>query len=165
MPTSRRSRSGPAIARALTAAGIPAETSDDVVALARTGNPAVQQAIRQAGRDLGEVVATCVNLLNPSIVVVGGSLSRVGEQLLAGMREVVYQRSTPLATQYLTITQSRSGETGGVIGAAIMVIQHALDPERGHRRARSSADTTRGSPAPHPMTIESIRDHPPKGLS
>lgn len=118
--------SGPAIARALTAAGIPAETSDDVVALARTGNAEVLQAIRQAGRDLGEVLATCVNLLNPSLVVVGGSLSQVGEQLLAGVREVVYQRSTPLATQHLTITQSRSGETGGAIGAAIMVIQDTL---------------------------------------
>ncbi|QNE35314.1 ROK family transcriptional regulator [Leifsonia shinshuensis] len=118
--------SGPAIARALTAAGIPAETSDDVVALARTGNAEVLQAIRQAGRDLGEVLATCVNLLNPSLVVVGGSLSQVGEQLLAGVREVVYQRSTPLATQHLTITQSRSGETGGVIGAATMVIQDTL---------------------------------------
>ncbi|WP_433862573.1 ROK family protein [Streptomyces sp. L7] len=118
--------SGPAIARALTAAGIPAETSDDVVALARTGNAEVLQAIRQAGRDLGEVLATCVNLLNPSLVVVGGSLARVGEQLLAGVREVVYQRSTPLATQHLTITQSRSGETGGAIGAAIMVIQATL---------------------------------------
>lgn len=118
--------SGPAIARALTAAGIPAHTTDDVVALARTGNAEVLQAIRQAGRDLGEVVATCVNLLNPSLVVVGGGLSQVGEQLLAGVREVVYQRSTPLATQHLTITQSRSGETGGVIGAAIMVIQATL---------------------------------------
>src|SRR6478735_4985903 len=37
--------SGPAIARALTEAGLPAETSDDVVALARSGNPAVQNAI------------------------------------------------------------------------------------------------------------------------
>jgi predicted NBD/HSP70 family sugar kinase len=129
--------SGPAIARALTAEGIPAATSEDVVTLARTGNPVVLQAIRQAGRDLGEVVATCVNLLNPSVVVVGGSLSRVGEQLLAGVREVVYQRSTPLATQYLTITHSRAGETGGVLGAAIMVIQHALDP-----------DADRHSPAP-----------------
>lgn len=129
--------SGPAIARALTAAGIPAETTDDVVDLARTGNPIVQAAIRQAGRDLGEVVATCVNLLNPSMVIVGGGLSRVGEQLLAGVREVVYQRSTPLATQHLTITESRSGETGGVIGAAIMVIQHVLDPGSGAVRALS----------------------------
>lgn len=124
--------SGPAIARSLSAAGIPATTSEDVVALARSGNPDALQAIRQAGRDLGEVVATCVNLLNPSVVVIGGSISRVGEQLLAGVREVVYQRSTPLATQHVTITQSKAGETGGVLGAAIMVIQHVLDPETAH---------------------------------
>ncbi len=121
--------SGPAIARSLTAAGIPAVTSEDVVTLARSGNPVVLQAIRQAGRDLGEVVATCVNLLNPSVVVIGGSISRVGEQLLAGVREVVYQRSTPLATQHVTITQSKAGETGGVLGAAIMVIQQVLGPD------------------------------------
>jgi predicted NBD/HSP70 family sugar kinase len=127
--------SGPAIARALTAAGLEARTSEDVVALARTGNPVVHEVIRQAGRDLGAVVATCVNLLNPSTIVVGGSLSRVGEQLLAGMREVVYQRSTPLATQHLTIVQSRAGETGGVIGAAIMVIQRALDQDAGTARS------------------------------
>ncbi|MEV8214268.1 ROK family transcriptional regulator [Leifsonia sp. NPDC077715] len=127
--------SGPAIARTLTELGFPASTSDDVVELARTGNPRVLEAIRQAGRDLGAVVATCVNLLNPSVIVVGGSLSRVGEQLLAGMREVVYQRSTPLATQHLTITQSRSGETGGVIGAAVMVVQRALDPGAGTPRS------------------------------
>ena len=90
------------------------------------------KAIRQAGRDLGEVIATCVNLLNPSVVVIGGSISHVGEQLLAGVREVVYQRSTPLATQHVTITQSKAGETGGVLGAAIMVIQHVLDPETAH---------------------------------
>jgi predicted NBD/HSP70 family sugar kinase len=120
--------SGPAIARALAAAGIHATTSEDVVALARTGNPLVLDAIRQAGRDLGEVVATCVNLLNPSVVVIGGSIARVGEHLIAGVREVVYQRSTPLSTQYLTITQSQAGSTGGVRGAALMVIQQALDP-------------------------------------
>lgn len=120
--------SGPAIARALTQAGISATTSADVVALAQTGNPDVLAMIRAAGKALGEVLATCVNLLNPSIIVIGGSLSRVGEQLLAGVREVVYQRSTPLATRNLTITESRSGETGGAVGAALMVIHDALDP-------------------------------------
>lgn len=120
--------SGPAIAAALAAAGIRAESSDDVVELARSGNPVVLEAIRQAGRDLGEVIATCVNLLNPSVVVIGGSISRVGEHLIAGVREVVYQRSTPLATQHVTIVQSQSGAIGGARGAAIMAIQHALDP-------------------------------------
>jgi predicted NBD/HSP70 family sugar kinase len=122
--------SGPGIARALRAAGSASESSRDVVELAQSGDARAIEAIRQAGRDLGEVLSTCVNILNPSVIVVGGSIARAGEHLLAGVREVVYGQSTPLATRHLTITESRAGETGGVIGAAIMLIQHLLEPPR-----------------------------------
>jgi glucokinase len=120
--------SGPAIARWISEQGTPAMTSADVLALARGGNAAAVTAIRQAGRDLGEVLATCVNLLNPSVLVIGGSIARAGEHLIAGVREVVYRQSTPLATQHLSIVPSRAGETGGVLGAANMVAQYLLDP-------------------------------------
>ena len=118
--------SGTAIANWLTARGTTARTSQDVVDLVRAGNDEAIQATRQAGREIGEVLATLVSILNPSIIVMGGSISRSGEHLLAGMREIVYRRSTPLATQNLSIVQSQSGETGGVMGAAIMVIQEVL---------------------------------------
>jgi predicted NBD/HSP70 family sugar kinase len=121
--------SGPGIARALSAAGVPATSSRDVVELARIGDARATDAIRQAGRELGEVLATAVNILNPSVIVIGGSIARAGEHLVAGVREVVYGQSTPLATRHLTITESRAGETGGVIGAATMLIQYLLDPE------------------------------------
>jgi predicted NBD/HSP70 family sugar kinase len=120
--------SGAAIAARLTAAGIPALTSSDVVALARSGSVDAVQRIRQAGRDIGEVLATAVSLFNPSVIVVGGSLSQAGEHLIAGVREVVYRRSLPLATTELRIVRSRAGNRAGVIGAATMVIDHALSP-------------------------------------
>jgi glucokinase len=120
--------SGPAIARWISEQGTQAATSADVLALARAGNAMAVAAIRQAGRDLGEVLATCVNLLNPSVLVIGGSIARAGEHLIAGVREVVYRQSTPLATQHLSIVPSRAGETGGVLGAANMVAQYLLDP-------------------------------------
>lgn len=119
--------SGPAIARWMTAQGAPAATSRDVLAAGLRGDPVAVLGIRQAGRDLGEVLATVVNLLNPSVVVIGGSVARAGEHLLAGVREVVYGQSTPLATQHLSIVHARAGETGGVLGAAIMVINRVLD--------------------------------------
>ncbi|MCU1551225.1 MAG: family transcriptional regulator [Glaciihabitans sp.] len=120
--------SGPGIARALSARGLAATSSSDVVELARVGDPRATEAIRQAGRELGEVLATLVNILNPSVIVIGGSIARAGEHLVAGVREVVYGQSTPLATRHLTITESRAGESGGVVGAATMVIQYLLDP-------------------------------------
>ncbi|GAA4194954.1 ROK family protein [Gryllotalpicola kribbensis] len=121
--------SGPAIAAWMSEHGVPARTSQDVLDAGLRGDSVAIQGLRQAGRDLGEVLATVVNLLNPSVVVIGGSVARAGEHLLAGVREVVYGQSTPLATQHLSIVHSRAGATGGVLGAAIMVIQRVLgDP-------------------------------------
>jgi glucokinase len=94
----------------------------------RSGDPLAIDAVRQAGRDIGEVLSTCVDLLNPSVIVIGGSLAEAGDVLLAGIREVVYRQSTPLATRHLTITESLAGETGGVIGAATMLIHYLLGP-------------------------------------
>jgi predicted NBD/HSP70 family sugar kinase len=69
------------------------------------------------------------------VIVIGGSVARAGEHLLAGAREVVYRRSIPLATQHLGIVQSQADETAGVLGAAIMVMQQVLSPEAVERRA------------------------------
>lgn len=127
--------SGTAIAAELRALGIPASSSADVVELVRGGNASAIDATRQAGREVGEVLATVVNLLNPSIIVIGGSIARAGEHLLAGIREIVYRRSIPLATQHLAIVQSRAGSTSGVLGAAIMVTQRVLSPAAVDARA------------------------------
>jgi glucokinase len=120
--------SGPAVAAALTAQGVHAETGEDVVQLARHGNVKAVQAMRQAGRDVGDVLATCVNLLNPSVIVIGGGLAAGGEHLLAGVREVVYQRSLPLATARLRIVQSMAADQAGVLGASRMVVDDILSP-------------------------------------
>lgn len=121
--------SGPAIAAQLRASGTDVESIGDVFDLVRAGDLDAIRAVRQAGKDIGEVLATCVSLINPSIIVLGGSVSRIGEHLLAGVREVVYQRASPLASQHLSIVKSQSNEDAGVIGASILALQYALSPE------------------------------------
>jgi len=74
------------------------------------------------------VLASVVNFFNPSVVVVGGTVADAGEDLLAGVREVVYRRSPPLATRQLEISHSHGAGRAGVIGAAVMAIDHFLDP-------------------------------------
>jgi len=120
---------GRALAHRLTEAGIEARTSRDVVGLVRAGEPLAIQIVRDAGRYLGEVLASSVNFFNPGAIVIGGDISDAHQQLLAGVREVIFQRSLPLATGDLRIVPSRLGDRAGVIGAAIMVIEHILDPE------------------------------------
>ncbi len=71
---------------------------------------------------------------------IGGSIARAGEHLLAGVREVVYRRSIPLATQHLAIVQSQGGERAAVFGAAIMVANEILSPARVDAYVAAHAD-------------------------
>ena len=121
--------SGPAIARTLMAQGIEAHDGNDVVALVKGGSLEAVQAVRQAGRDLGEVLTASVSLLNPSVISIGGAMSRVGEHLIAGVREVVYTRSMPLATEHLAIVQSVTAGEAAVRGASMLAVEYALSPE------------------------------------
>jgi glucokinase len=120
--------SGPAVARQLHAQGLPASNGGDVLRLVAEGNLQAIQALRQAGRDVGDVLATVVNLLNPSMIVIGGSMGEAGEHLVAGIREVVYRRSLPLATSHLRIGISMAGDQAAILGASQMVTQHVLSP-------------------------------------
>ena len=121
--------SGAAVASQLRAAGVEAHASRDVAALVRGGSVLATQLVREAGRTIGEVLASAVSLLNPSVIVIGGSLSAAGDPLLAGVREVVYRRSLPLATAELRIVPASAGDLSGVVGAAVMVIDDVLAPE------------------------------------
>lgn len=121
--------SGPAIASALRAGGLDIESGQQVVELVKRGNLDAIQAVRQAGRDIGEVLTACVSLVNPSVIAIGGSMAQAGEHLIAGVREVVYTRSMPLATEHLSIVQSHAGANAAVIGASMLAIHHALSPE------------------------------------
>ncbi len=123
---------GWALARDLAAQGFDVPTVDHVVALVRAGEPAAVQLARQAGRLLGEAIAGAVSLLNPSVVVLGGQLATADEQVLAGVRERVYQRSLPLATRNLTITRTRLGPRGGLTGLAHLLTDTIFAPSQIH---------------------------------
>ena len=119
---------GDALARRLTEAGVDAANSRDVVRLVRADDAIAVRMVREAGRSLGEVLAGCVNFFNPGVIVIGGDVGQA-QELLAGVREVTIQRSLPLATGELSIVPSRLGDRAGVVGAAIMVIEHVLAPD------------------------------------
>ncbi|WP_127792344.1 ROK family transcriptional regulator [Agromyces sp. LHK192] len=121
--------SGPAIARALREQGVAADSGSDVIDLVKRGDLDAIQAVRQAGRDIGEVLTACVSLVNPSVIAIGGSMARAGEHLIAGVREVVYTRSMPLATEHLSIVQSAAAANAAVLGASMLAVHHVLSPE------------------------------------
>ena len=122
--------SGRAIARELARSGLATGTPADVVGLVKAGDLQAIQAVRQAGRDLGEVLTTYVSLMNPSLILIGGTMAQAAEHLVAGVREVVYARSIPLSTEHLTIAPSRAAGDAAILGAAHLAIDAALSPDR-----------------------------------
>ncbi len=77
-------------------------------ALSAAGNVLAGQAIRQAGRDIGSVLAGAVNLLNPEIVIVWGYLADAEHQLFAGML-VVENGLAPSAVDAYLLAHLTSG--------------------------------------------------------
>ncbi|MBP0580011.1 ROK family transcriptional regulator [Labrys sp. LIt4] len=121
---------GWAIARDLRGHGIEASAARDIIALTQAGEPEAVRLVREAGRVLGEVTSDVVSVLNPSVIVIGGTLALAGEDLMSGIRELVYQRSLPLATRNLTIAPAQSDlPTGLLLGAALLVIEMQTRPE------------------------------------
>jgi predicted NBD/HSP70 family sugar kinase len=121
---------GQALADRLAAQGYGVTNARGVADLVAAGDRAATRLLREAGRTLGQVLAAAVNILNPGVIVVGGDIAEGHEQLLAGVREVVYERSLPLATRDLRLVSSQLGDGAGVRGAAVMVIEQILSPAR-----------------------------------
>jgi predicted NBD/HSP70 family sugar kinase len=77
--------------------------------------------LQRCGRLIGQMLASVVNLFNPSLIVIGGGVAQAGDLLLATIRETVYRRSLPLATRELQVLPTGLGDMAGVVGAAAMV--------------------------------------------
>ena len=77
--------------------------------------------MRRASAVFGAAVSDIVSILNPGVVAIGGQLAAIGDLLFAGIREVVYRRSLPLATRKLQVLQTALSERAGVLGLAELV--------------------------------------------
>jgi glucokinase-like ROK family protein len=104
-------------------------TAADVARAASFGDPVSVALLQSAGRRVGLMIASVVNLFNPSLIVVGGGVAQSGDQLLAAIRETVYRRSLPLATRELLLQRSSLGALAGVIGASTMVVEQLFSRE------------------------------------
>lgn len=124
--------SGGAVARRLADAGVPAASGSDVRDLLAAGHPEAAALAREAGRRLGDVLATVVTLLNPGVLMIAGDLA--GTAFLTGVRELLYQRALPRSTARLDVVTSRLGERAGLVGAGALVVEHLYAPERAEAR-------------------------------
>ncbi|MDQ3655481.1 MAG: ROK family transcriptional regulator [Chloroflexota bacterium] len=97
-------------------------TIPSLIAAAGEGNELVLDAIAEAGAYLGIAIANVVNLMNPSLIVIGGSVAAFGEPLFAAIRAEVRQRALWDALNGVPIVPSALGDDAGTVGAAALFL-------------------------------------------
>lgn len=118
--------SGRAVAGKLNDMGINATSGRDVRTLLADGNVEAMRLTHEAGRRIGEVMATVVCLINPGLLVIGGALASAS--LLSGVRETLYPMSLPRATRNLDVRLATMGSDAGIIGMSHAVVNHVFAP-------------------------------------
>jgi predicted NBD/HSP70 family sugar kinase len=111
---------------------------------ALAGDTLALQVVREAAEHLGIVVAGLLNLLNPSLVVLGGSLARLGDLVLRPLRETVAKRTLVSSVAAAEIRSSDLGQQSIAIGAATLVLKAALADSRMFSLARELVATSSG---------------------
>lgn len=102
-------------------------TMERVVQLAREGDPGCRRVIGDVGRHIGSGVATLCNLLNPSRVVLGGSLAEAGDLVLGPIRDSVSRYAIPSAARQLSVLPGALGGRAEVLGALALVLNEMGD--------------------------------------
>jgi predicted NBD/HSP70 family sugar kinase len=100
-------------------------TPDGLGALVASGHPGAVRVVTDAGRTVGRVVASLVTVLNPGLVVLGGSVAPVNDLLADCIRVAVDEWATPAAASRVTVRASRRGDRGEVEGALALASEIA----------------------------------------
>ncbi len=92
--------------------------TEQIVALARSGDPRAIRLLEDAGRALGVALAAIVDILNPRLVVIGGGLAAAGTLLLVPARSAIRQWAQPIAGRQVRVVRSSLGDRAPLLGMA-----------------------------------------------
>ncbi|MGE5673852.1 MAG: ROK family protein [Mycobacterium leprae] len=94
-----------------------------VIEAAKKGDAVARDTLWESGRFIGTAIGNLVNLLNPSMVVIGGGLSRAGELIMTPIREAALSRALPALRSRVSILPTQIGEDSCPVGGTALVIE------------------------------------------
>ncbi len=129
--------SGTAIGRYVAeqlAQGVPSSLSEivnptgrDISEAAEHGDPLAKAALGRAGTHVGHAIANFLHIFNPSMIILGGGVSRSGPFLLEPLRAGIAERIiSPEYLHGLVITTAELGDDAGLLGA--VALAELLEP-------------------------------------
>lgn len=101
-------------------------TALNVALEARKGDLVAQEIISNAGQYLGIAIANLINVVNPSMIVIGGGVAQMGDLFLEPIRRSAATRSLPAAARAVRITAAVLGRRSSGMGAVVQALSLAL---------------------------------------
>jgi predicted NBD/HSP70 family sugar kinase len=102
-------------------------TLADIAACAEQGDAVAHDIIEQTGYYLGLGLADVINLLNPSYIYLGGSVTQLGPLLLAQTQQTVQAHVLP-THRTVQIECSALGRYAPTVGAATLILRSLFEP-------------------------------------
>jgi len=78
------------------------------------------------GNELGKAISGLINLFNPEMIVLGGTLAAARDYILLPVKSAINKYSLILVSKDTRLRLSRLGEKCGVIGACMLVRSKTL---------------------------------------
>lgn len=94
-------------------------TLTNIVQAAIEEDVLVLELLGELGSKLGRQIASLINVINPEMVVIGGTLSQTGDYLLQSIQTVVRTYSLNLVNRDTEIVTAVLGDKAGLIGACM----------------------------------------------
>lgn len=95
-------------------------TMNDIIQAAIQEDILCLEILSDIGTKLGKQIASLINIFNPELVIIGGSLSLTGEYLTQAVQTVVRMYSLNLVNKDTEIVTAILGEKAGVVGACML---------------------------------------------
>lgn len=102
-------------------------TTKDIFQLAKTGDSLSNRIIKNTADTLGMFIANMGVIVNPSKVLIGGGVSKAGDQLLNEIVTAFEKYALPRAAAVCEIKIAQLGNDAGIIGGAFLVKQRELN--------------------------------------
>ena len=107
----------PRLVGALAPVTDPALEPAGLAALVAAGHPGAIRVVGDAGRTVGQALASLVTVLNPEVLVVGGGWAPIGALLAERVESAVAEFSQPSAAHQVRVCAGLLGERAEVLGA------------------------------------------------
>ncbi len=97
-------------------------TAEAVLHAALAGDELAREVWDEAMENMGIGVANVVSILNPSLVIIGGGVTRAGDALFEPVRAVVKKRVMKPIGELVKIVPAANGDLFGLYGAAAIAL-------------------------------------------